>query len=409
MKDTVSKYLKKKSFFSVNCPQKEGGQAEIRSDFPFGNKFFPIAVCIPAYNEYPNIIHTLQSLAVSSATCGVKVEAVVCVNNRGTSPIETKQNNHYLVEMLHRISQNEFFVDESSTCGVRITVLDFTKNENQFKSGFGVGWARKIAMDYALERGAKVIACLDADTLVSTDYCGELERFRREEMDFATMDFTHQEAESSELQEAINCYEFWMKDHSRKMEETGTPFHYMALGSLIVVSDSMYAQVGGMKNRLAGEDFYFIQETIKILLSRAKTEDEFLSIVPRLNCQVYPESRISERVLFGTGKSLALMNRTSKKVRFYLDSSYMQVRKFIEIFNEYNKKGLAIDFKMQVLSGFENRLEKSTIQFLVQDRFFENWEKMISNTKNNRLKNAVSFHCKFDGLKIIRMIHFIEK
>nr|MCR5698945.1 glycosyltransferase [Treponemataceae bacterium] len=364
---------------------------------------------IPAYNEFPGIIETLQSLSLSSATCKVKVEAVICVNNRDDSPIEIKQNNQYLVEMLHRISQNEFFVEENSTCGVKITVLDFTDGENQFKKGYGVGWARKIAMDYALQGGAEVLACLDADTLVSLDYCGELERFRKEKMDFATMDFIHQGAETSELQEAINCYEYWMKDHSKKLYETKTPFHYMALGSLIVVSDLLYCQIGGMKNRLAGEDFYFIQEAIKILLTRMKSIEELRNAVPRLSCQVYPEARLSERVLFGTGKSLASMESGSKKVRFYLDSSYEQIRKFIEIFNEYNEKGLALDFKMQVLSGSENRLEKSTVQFLVQDRFFENWEKMIFNTKNNPLKNAVSFHCKFDGLKIIRMIHFIEK
>ena len=378
---------------------------------------FPIAVCIPAYNEYPNIIKTLQSLALSSAACSVKIHAIICVNNRENSPIEVKQNNHFLVQMLNRIGENEFFVEESSTCGVKITVLDYTDGKNQFSKGFGVGWARKIAMDYALAFGSEVIACLDADTLVSLDYCSELERFRHEKMDFATMDFSHQDASTPELQDAINCFEFWMKDHSRKLKECGTPFHYMALGSLIVVSSTMYAQIGGMKNRLAGEDFYFIQEAVKILMSRCHSYSQIVEPVPLLNCQVYPEARISERVLFGTGKTLSQVNGGRKQIRFYLDSSYEEVMKFIALFDECNKKGLASDFPSIVLSEtgensseiLSENLSKKVSAFLIQDNFFKNWDKMIQNTCNDELKNALSFHFKFDGLKIIRLIHFLEK
>ncbi|MCR4790641.1 MAG: glycosyltransferase [Treponemataceae bacterium] len=407
MKDTKIKYLKTKSLFCPSDLYDEKIQSRLCGGYKVNKSFhrcFPITVCIPAYNEYPNIISTLQSLALSSAVCNVKVQAIICVNNRMDSSIEIKQNNHYLVEMLDRISKNEFFVDENSSCGVKISVIDYTHGENQFEKGYGVGWARKIAMDYALAGGAQVIACLDADTLVSEDYCGELNRFLSEKMDFASMDFIHQGACSAELQESINHYEFWMKDHSKKLKECGTPFHYMALGSLIIVSSELYAQSCGMKNRLAGEDFYFIQECIKILLTRADTMEKIKNPLPQLHSQVYPEARISDRVLFGTGKTLNQVKYGNKNIRFYLDSSYKEIESFIELFDSLNEKGLALDFPREVLCR-KNKLS----EFLIQDNFFNNWNLMIKNAKNNPVRNAASFHCKFDGLKIIRAIHYIEK
>ncbi|MGP1586782.1 MAG: glycosyltransferase [Treponemataceae bacterium] len=395
MKNTLDKYLRTKSIYCSKNFQSS----------------FSIAVCIPAYNEYPTIIKTLQSLAVSCAVCKVKVHVVICINDRESTTIEVKQNNQYCIQMLKRIAENEFFIDENSISGIKITVLDYTKKEKQFTGEQGVGMARKIAMDYALSCGAKVIASLDADTLVSQDYCGELKKFLDKKLDFATMDFAHQQASSSQLQEAIDAYEFWMKDHFLQLRKTGTPFYHMALGCIIVVSDKMYAQIGGMKNRLAGEDFYFIQEAIKIMLTRTTEYDlgkNFQNIVPYLNCQVYPQARISDRVLFGTGKTLEKINSGNKKIRFYKESSYETIKNFISFFYSQNDgNGNMLKFPQKVLESSCD-LNPKLVEFLINDSFFSNWDLIIKNNKNNPLKNAVSFHCKFDGLKIIRTIHFLE-
>ena len=73
----------------------------------------------------------------------------------------------------------------------------------------GVGTARRIGMDYALKNGAEVIACMDADTLVSSEYVCALYDFRLQCADIlakgkfppagAITDFTHQKAPDSDI------------------------------------------------------------------------------------------------------------------------------------------------------------------------------------------------------------------
>ena len=57
----------------------------------------------------------------------------------------------------------------------------------------------------------------------------------------------------------------------------------------------------------------------------------------------------------------------------------------------------------------ESVLAKKTFEFFENDRFFENWDKLVKTANSNTVKIAVSFHCKLDGLKIIRLIHYLEK
>ena len=151
MKDTIKKYLEKKSIFKTktfDCSE--------------------IAVCIPICNEYPNFMSVLKTLAISCAVANQQVQVVCCINNKKNCNNEILENNSLL----------------------KISVLDFTK-ENSFTEKQGVGWARKIAMDYALANGAKVLACLDADAFVDENYVAQLKRFKDEKKECATMDFYH--------------------------------------------------------------------------------------------------------------------------------------------------------------------------------------------------------------------------
>ena len=152
MKDVVKKYLEKKSFYKpeqINFSQ---------------NNFSEIAICIPVCNEYPSFMNTLKSIAISCAVANTKVHVVCCVNNKINSSDEVLENNFRMIYELNRIKKTENSDSENQSL-LQISVLDFTK-ENTFTEKQGVGWARKIAMDYALIHGAKVLACLDADTLV---------------------------------------------------------------------------------------------------------------------------------------------------------------------------------------------------------------------------------------------------
>ena len=391
MKDTIKKYLEKKSIFKTktfDCSE--------------------IAVCIPICNEYPNFMSVLKTLAISCAVANQQVQVVCCVNNKKNCNNEILENNFKMIYELNRISKKENQSEENNSL-LKISVLDFTK-ENSFSEKQGVGWARKITMDYALANGAKVLACLDADTFVDENYVAQLKRFKDEKMECATMDFYHKRIDdenlnqnSMQLNSAIQDYEDYIKNHSINLRNCGTPFFYPALGCVIVCSDKMYAECGGMKNKLAGEDFYFIQEMIKNVIN--KNPDKISFPIEFLDTQVKPATRFSDRVIFGTGQALKkIVEGETVKYNTFCQEHYLQIKNFINLFNDLNKKNFPLNLQREA-----KKTCKELYYFLYEDGFFSDWDSIVANNKKSSKKLTVAFHCKFDGLKIIRALHYLQK
>ena len=398
MKDTIKKYLEKKSFYKpeeINFSQ---------------NNFSEIAICIPVCNEYPTFMNTLKSISISCAVANTKVHVVCCVNNKINSSEKILQNNQRMIYELNRIANAENNSLEKTL--LKVCVLDYTK-ENTFTEKQGVGWARKIAMDYALVNGAKVLASLDADTLVDENYILQLKYFLEQKMNCATMNFFHKRIEnfsddnnenqnSIQLNLAIQHYEDYIKNHSKKLAECGTPFCYSALGCIIVCSDKMYCECGGMKNKLAGEDFYFIQEMIKNVIS--KNPKKILNPIEVLQTTVMPATRFSDRVLFGTGKALEeIVEGNFSKAKLFKDEEYLEIKNFINLFNDLNKKNFPLELQREA----EKKCRR-LYYFLYEDGFFDDWKSIVANNQKSSEKLEIAFHCKFDGLKIIRALHYLQ-
>ena len=66
------------------------------------------------------------------------------------------------------------------------------------------------------------------------------------------------------------------------------------LGSAIAVRAKACRAVGGFDQQRAGEDFYFLQKLVK-----------YGCLALYNPCKVYPSSRVSDRVPFGTGPAVA--------------------------------------------------------------------------------------------------------
>ena len=398
MKDTIKKYLEKKSFYKpdeINFSQ---------------NNFSEIAICIPVCNEYPFFLSVLKNLAISCAVANQQVCVVCCVNNKINSSEKILQNNQRMIYELNRIANAENNSLEKTL--LKVCVLDFTK-ENAFTEKQGVGWARKIAMDYALVNGAKVLASLDADTLVDENYILQLKYFLEQKMNCATMNFFHKRIEnfsddnnqnqnSIQLNLAIQHYEDYIKNHYKKLAECGTPFCYSALGCIIVCSDKMYCECGGMKNKLAGEDFYFIQEMIKNVIS--KNPKKILNPIEVLQTTVMPATRFSDRVLFGTGKALEeIVEGNFSKAKLFKDEEYLEIKNFINLFNDLNKKNFPLELQREA----EKKCRR-LYYFLYEDGLFDDWKSIVANNQKSSEKLEIAFHCKFDGLKIIRALHYLQ-
>ena len=454
MKDVIALYNKKRSVFASDaapCVPRAPAQYTAAP----AQKMRPVALVIPACAEYPDILDTFDSIERSiEHVCGESGRTpnaedctVICVvNNRTNASGELKENNRTLIKAAVQRG---------------ITVLDACSKGYELSENEGVGTARRIGMDYALKNGAEVIACMDADTLVSSEYVCALHDFRLKCADAllcgrlppagAVTGFTHQKAPDSDIQKAIDSYEFFIKEHSARLFKTKTPFYPYALGPSIVCSAWGYAASGGMPKLLSGEDFYFLQSLIKLNIQHAATAGQSTAtaagqtdappfVFPELTCTVHPQARLSQRTLFGTGQKLgalveasALVGGSGKGLRahtggqavgqsadptaeqaapptakgalLYPDFVYERIKDFIGLFYAATDKA---DRGKAFLSQCKSALP-DVYDFLERERFPAVWEKMCLQNRKDRIGLERAFHIWFDGLKILRLIHFLTR
>jgi hypothetical protein len=92
---------------------------------------------------------------------------------------------------------------------------------------------------------------------------------------------------------AILRYEIYMRCYHKNLVRIGSPYAFTALGSAIAVRVDAYRKMGGMAPKKSGEDFYFLQQLCKI--GKVNTKNSIT---------VYPATRLSDRVFFGTGPAM---------------------------------------------------------------------------------------------------------
>jgi hypothetical protein len=369
---------------------------------PLGAKQFPACcVIMPLYDEYPNILDTLASLEKSLlyARKNPRLKdaeiAVVCVvNNRASCDSMVKENNQQTLDLL-RSYAGHFALD----------VIDCASPGREISGG--VGQARKIGMDYAVARAASCnaangaqeffpcLAMLDGDTLVRENYVQALFDFAASKKSAALTEFLHQKNNNAELENAIRIYEDFLRGHSECLKACGTPYYHIALGPTIVCSLEAYCASGGMNVKDAGEDFYFLQSLIKLCLGRDET-------IAMLDCAVYPQSRLSCRVPFGTGQKIAGIAKNPAQNLAYSPKAYASAAFFIE------QATCADNSLEEKLRG-----DSALYDFLIKENFFAAWQKIKEKTLGADLSNKKAlcraFHTWFDGLKIIRLIRIISE
>jgi glycosyltransferase involved in cell wall biosynthesis len=251
---------------------------------------FDMVVVIPCYNE-PDIANTLDSVFGCEST-GISTAIVVVINSSADSPIQVIEQNRKSVKEL---SAN----DNSTATGKQLFVLQV---ENLPEKHGGVGWARKIGMDWAVAQfnhaghSDGVIVSLDADSTVEKNYLRSIYSYFRANQTkvAATIYFEHRspaEREHSNDEElGAVLYELYMRYYRNALMQTGFPAAIYTVGSCFAVRVSAYIAQGGMNRRKAGEDFYFLQKLTM-----------FGDIGEINSTTVFPSSRRSNRVPFGTG------------------------------------------------------------------------------------------------------------
>jgi len=95
------------------------------------------------------------------------------------------------------------------------------------------------------------------------------------------------------LNRAILRYEIYMRYYALNMRTTGSPYCFTPLGSAMAAPVWACKKIGGLTPKKSGEDFYFLQKLTKTG-----------KVIMYNNEIVYPGTRVSDRVFFGTGPAL---------------------------------------------------------------------------------------------------------
>lgn len=282
-----------------------------------------IIAVIPSCDE-PGITDLLDSLgACIRPSCSVEV--IVVVNAPADSGEDVIRNNSLTIQKIESWKKHNKSI-------FRLFVLKIGKPALK---GWGVGLARKTGMDEALRRfnylrlPEGVIACLDGDCTVSSNYLTSLESelLMKKNRRACSVRFEHplsgKEFHDGEYN-AILQYEIHLRYYYQALKYSGFPHVFHTVGSTIAVKALAYVKSGGMNRRQAGEDFYFVQKLIPA--------GGYFSLN---SATVYPSPRISRRVPFGTGHAVGRMiEKGENEFMTYNPSAFDDLRSFFSLCSE---------------------------------------------------------------------------
>lgn len=342
-----------------------------------------LIVVIPSHNE-PDLLESLHSLKEAFVPIGVSVEVITVINHGVNTDSDIVKQNETTVVQANRFSLENSC--ESITFNT-IEVFDMPPKKA------GVGLARKIGMDEALNRFSKInkdgiIVCFDADSLCESNYFEAIiSHFKKHpKTPGCSIHFEHPlegNCHTFEEYNAIMLYELHLRYYKNAQQYTGLPFVFHTIGSSMAVRAAAYAKQGGMNKRKAGEDFYFLNKIIQ------------LGNFTELNTTtVIPSPRVSDRVPFGTGKAVGeIVSSNQIGVQTYNFRIFTELKAFVDEVLISNK-----NLNTSNLCGFINQfIEEKELRLKIDE---------IAKNANSDKAFITRFFKVFDAFWIMKYVHF---
>ena len=286
---------------------------------------FEHCLVIPCYDENLKFIHRIDNAFAHNPTI------VILVINRPTDSEECKHNKalfDFFRNNKQTIWENSCLSLYKSHTSDDLTWLVVDRDEQQrtIPSKQGVGLARKIGCDLAVKLFADRILkthwihCTDADTHLPENYFNlpEVNSFS-----VAIYSYKHTtNVSDSVISEATQTYERALHYYVNGLKWAGSPYAFHTIGSTMAYNIAAYCAARGFPKRSAGEDFYLINKLIK-LGPAFEVEGCILNI----------ESRLSQRVPFGTGpavEKIIATARANQAYTYYSPEAFVQLKSWLD-------------------------------------------------------------------------------
>jgi hypothetical protein len=344
-----------------------------------------VVVVIPSRGE-PDVLTAVESLYASNLT-GINIMIILVFNaSESDSPKIKKQNANTFQEI--RVS-SKWKTDH-------IQLHAILENQIPDKKA-GVGLSRKLGMDIASQiltdngNHDGIIICFDADCLAPKGYVEDIyQEIHSQKLDLAAINYQHQTSGLSEHQKiGIWQYELFLRYYSLSLKRSGYPFWHQTIGSCMAVSAGIYRKMGGMNERKAGEDFYFMHKLMPVCHS---------GTIYKVINQLSP--RISDRVPFGTGKAMDAwsQNKTGTLYTYHPDI-FNDLKLFLN--GLYDTK--SIDVWLNI--GKDKMKRNLVNNYFITTGSWNIIQAIFHNTTSD-YEFRKRFFQWFNGFKVLKFVHW---
>jgi len=359
-------------------------------------------VVVPVLAEGERLFEALRSLAANPGP-ELQRTLVICVVNHRVAPfgnpahIDDNRRTLTLLEALRR-GQDVPELADLVQSGLRLGYVDAASPGYEFPEKGGVGLARKIGLDWGLavldrtDASTKLLFSLDADATVEPNYLSAVREYFEQRNAWAgVVSYAHPLGGPPDQVAGIVCYELFLRYHVLGLRYAQSPYAFPSIGSTMICRSEAYVAVSGMNQRQAGEDFYFLQQL-------AKTR----GVTRITTTTVYPSSRPSDRVPFGTGPRVRrFMEGGADEYLVYDPRCYRILKHWLAFIATHLD-----DDADQVLSGASD-ICIPLGRFLEALGFPQAWSRLRRNSKDDRQFHD-QFHRWFDGFRTLKLIHYLR-
>jgi len=309
-----------------------------------------------------------------------KVILFVCINQP-----DKWWDDQEKVKICHNNKAAEDFLKKDYNFPIHI-IDKYSKGKGWTGKRYGVGWARKTVMDVinSVAEQDDIIISLDADTSFNKEYFSSITDSISKQPDKIgiAVPYYHKLTDDDMINRAILHYEIYMRYYNINLWRISSPYNFTALGSAIALPVWAYRKIGGISPHKSGEDFYFLQKlrkSGKLILWNSQ--------------KVYPATRYSDRVLFGTGPAL-IKGRENNWASYPI----YHYSKFDDVKELYVQFGDLYD--QNIVSPIIKFME---VQFNTNDL----WQPLRDNYKD-RENFVKACENKIDGLRILQYLKAIH-
>jgi len=178
------------------------------------------------------------------------------------------------------------------------------------------------------------------------------------------------------------------------LEFMGYPYACYSLGSAFALRAGKYVKAGGMGLQQAGEDFYFLQKCLP-----------FGNFWELNRTSVFPSSRESDRVVFGTGPFIEDFVKSKKEVHeVYPFELFMEIKPIFDWVNSINEFPSSIREVERIISKIPVEIRNN----IIESRWVEKIEKAYFDSAS-LIPFIKKFYHEINLLQIIHLFNLLTE